>query len=265
MKKTLPLSLMIFSFLLFGCSKHQFVFVEGQQDYSYTNDFVIENDSVTIRYDFSGPNIPVNIKIFNKSQKPIYVDWKKSVAIIDGKRYNYWNDNITFEHSGSSFHGFTNSSFYGEGVLIKDERISFIPPNAFIETTRIMLQTVLFENLPLHNRQRLSFETEYGPVQAKKYTFSEVNSPLIFRSILTLSAKESFNDETHFETDFWVSEIVESPKNLLLLHQTNQNNIGVNNTSMIKKITGFGAAAKTAALLGVTTGLILLSPEGTIE
>jgi hypothetical protein len=120
----------------------------------------------------------------------------------------------------------------------------------------------LFENLSLDNRQHLSFTTEHGPVQVLKYTFSEVNSPLVFRSILTFSSKASFIEATPYETTFWFSEIVESPHNLLSKHQKHPGNFWVNHTAVILKVTDFEMTAEMAAILGATTGLLMLAPEG---
>ena len=48
MKKFVPLSLFFCSLFLFGCNKHQFVFIESVQDQSAGGGFITENDSLEI-------------------------------------------------------------------------------------------------------------------------------------------------------------------------------------------------------------------------
>jgi hypothetical protein len=119
----------------------------------------------------------------------------------------------------------------------------------------------------VEGRQRLKIASENGPIHVKRYSFPEENSPLSFRSLLTLSSKESFVDETIFEKTFWVSEIIESPVNILSAQQKGLNNgiRGINNTSTITKISSFGLAAGTITVIGATTGLLMLMPEGNVE
>lgn len=261
MKKTLLPAFVFFSLFLFGCNRHQYVFVQSQQTNNETGDYLIENDSLEIRYNFSGENIPVNIVVNNKSDKPVYIDWKKCVAIIDGKKYKYWNEVSTIEISGVNFN---NVYYYADGLIEKDERISYIPPRSYIETTRILLQTTIFKNLPDKSFQRFHVPSENGPVQVKQYDFSVENTPLLFRSILTFSSHESFTEETLYENTFWVSEIIESPHKNIFPHRKSQAN-GLINTSLITTKTRFGNIATAVTILGVSTGLIALSTMGDEE
>lgn len=266
MKKILLPFAFFCSMFLFGCNKHQFIFVEARQDHA-TGGFLTENDSLEIQYNFSGENIPVKITVKNKSEKPVYIDWKKSVVIIDGKKYDYWNDNSHIELSGNSYPLVYSVYTDAEGTIVKDERITYIAPRSYIETTRILLQTAEFVNLPENNFTHLSMRSENGPVKVKRYNFSEENSPLIFRSLLTLSSKETFTDETLFESTFWVSDILESPHKSLSLQQTTMDNGGniINNTSIISSKTKFGKSAGPMFLIGITTGLLYLASENATE
>lgn len=267
MKKILPLFAFLSSFFLFGCNQHQFIFIEPQQDQYATGGFKTENDSLEIRYNFSGENIPVKIKIKNKSEKPVYIDWKKSVVIIDGKKYNYWNENSHIELSSTSYPLFYNIYTDTEGTIEKDERITYIAPRSYIETTRIFLQTTEFELLPENNFRSMRMRSGNGSVKVKRYNFSEEDSPLIFRSLLTLSSKETFTDETLFESTFWVSDILESPSKSLPLQQPNEHGdeTDINYPSIISSKTEFGKAAGPITLIGLTTGLLYLASENTAE
>jgi hypothetical protein len=242
---------------------HQYVFIEGQN----VNDpllHVVENDSIQIKYDFSGHDIPVHIKITNKSEKPLYIDWKKSVAVIDGKKYNYWVDRSELNISGVTFPIYNSAISYADGEVWKDERISYIPPKSYIETTRIFLQSHFFNNLDKQEAQRFKLITVNGPVHSKRFNFSSADSPLTFRSLITVSSKESFSEETIYENSFYVSEIIESSHK----HRFSDNKYldipfrHMDNSSVLSKRTAFGKTAGTITILGISTGLVYLSTLG---
>lgn len=267
MKKIALLAVVFCNLFLFGCNKHQFIFIESQPIQNDKERLLTANDSLEIQYNFSGENIPIKITIKNKSEKPVYIDWKKSVVIIDGKKYDYWNENSHIELSGSSYPLVYSIHTNLDGTIIKDERITYIAPHSYIETTRIYLQTSEFSFLPENDIMQLSMHSQDGPVRVKQYNFTEENSPLIFRSLLTLSSKEISTDETLFESTFWVSKIVESPSKNLLLQPTDKNN-GESITyapSLISSKTEFGKTAGPISLLGITLGLIYLSAENGTE
>lgn len=259
MKKILPLLFISFSFIFYGCNKHQYVFVEGDQDYSYTNEYLIENDSLEILYNFSGNSVPVHIKVKNKSNKPLFIDWKKSAAVIDGKKYSYWNDDSNVEISG-----FGDVYFAADGSIVKEERITYVPPKSYIETTRIFLQTAFFKDLPERNLQHLKMSSENGPVKVKKYIFSEANSPLSFRSIITVSNQESFSKETMFDNTFWVAEVLESSHEKLIRRQhiNERDFTQLHHSSSLNSKTDVGKVGGTITLLSALVGLFYLSSEG---
>ena len=56
------------------------------------NDFVQENDSVRIIYNFYGEDAPVRITVFNKLDEPMYIDWQRSSLIIGDKAVSYYKE-----------------------------------------------------------------------------------------------------------------------------------------------------------------------------
>ena len=82
MKKNLLLQF-LFSAILFGsCSTYVQIYYLDSKDVSKVNeDFVFENDTVKISYFFWAKRGVIAFEIFNKLDKPLYVDWKKSSYI----------------------------------------------------------------------------------------------------------------------------------------------------------------------------------------
>jgi len=59
--------------------------------------YVFENDTVRIVYYFWNEDGIMAFNIYNKSDKPIYVDWKKSTFITNSSKSNYWSDKTTIK------------------------------------------------------------------------------------------------------------------------------------------------------------------------
>ena len=243
------------AFFLFACSKHQFVFMDSHSFESKNPPFLIKNDSLEITYNFAGGNIPVNITVKNTSDKPIYIDWKKSAAIIDERKYSYWEE-ISYLNASGATYGW---DVYVDGTIIKDERKTYIPPHSYVESTRINLQEVFFEEFQASNSTKIIVPSDEGNIQVKKYDFTQENSPFKFRSILTLSSDESFTTETAFDTEFWVAQIIESPVKELYLDRETLHSMGLSENSIISKRTGFGKTMGTITTLGAVTTLLWLS------
>ncbi len=204
--------MLVIGTLLSSCVRYQYVALTSEQPLNASNEFVTENDTLLIKYNFAGDNCPVTIHVYNKSAKPIYVDWKKSALIIEGRKYDYWQEVSHFDGSGSTTTQGSTPYAYTDikGSAIKDERITFIPPRSYIESRRMNLQRDFFEKMPQSERKKANVPVNGGTISATKYEFTPEDTPLEFRSLVTISSTESFSQETYYESNFWVSEIVES-------------------------------------------------------
>ena len=54
--------------------------------------YTFENDSIKIIYNFWKNKGLLSFSIYNKLNKPVYVDWKKSSYINNSIKRNYWED-----------------------------------------------------------------------------------------------------------------------------------------------------------------------------
>ncbi len=197
--------------LLSGCYTYHHVVVQSDATINGYQEHIIKNDSVELNYSFTGAGGPVNIMVYNHSEKPVYVDWKKSAMIIDGEKYNYWSEDIKIDASSSARiqeNSMFSTSISTEGVAYKDERISFIPPHSYIKSTRTDLDGFL-KHIPLENVENAK-KVKDGTNYITWYQFDEETSPVKFRSFLTLTNQENSTDETYVETPFWVKEVARS-------------------------------------------------------
>jgi hypothetical protein len=180
---------------------------------------VLDNDTLTLTYNFSSSRGLMHITLVNKLNRPLYVDWKRSSFIIGQNKLDYWYDVADVNLSGS----FVGSGLYRRygvgslnGTITKADPVGFIPPNTKIEKNDF----VVFPegNLLLKGQPEVSHKHPQAMPDTKKllvvrtFTYSEEQSPLTFRNYLTLSTDKDFNDEFHIDTQFWASDVQVLPK-----------------------------------------------------
>jgi hypothetical protein len=161
--------------------------------------------------------------IYNKLEKPLYLDWKKSSYIDNSNKLNYWVDEeITKSLAtyGSYYYngpllqpGFAVSASASLGISTtqKIERISFIPPNSFCYRSQFYILPV--SKFALQNNSKLTIVQRNDKPKKKTKVFTrnylKDNSPLVFRNFLTFSSIEDFSKEFYVDNEFYVSCIKE--------------------------------------------------------
>lgn len=200
-----------FLVLFSSCWVYQHVSLQGNAPQNDKSEFVIENDSIAILYSFYGEGGPITINISNKLNQPLYVDWRKSALIINGQSFTLWKDQASLSAYTSSYSVMqddqvTHISGNIEGSIVKNDKVSFIPPHAKIVINSYSLYNGLF-NTPDQAGEKIKFFTADGyKRKATKYAFSEQTSPFNFRIFLSVSLDDNFKSPFQFDNNFWVSE-----------------------------------------------------------
>jgi len=260
MKTKIKIGLAAICFLsLTSCSKYYISTISSTNmpRNEKTGEFQVENDSVKISYGFAGENAPVKITVQNKLSVPVYVDWSKSSIIYQGKAISYVPEKIAFsadvstDYYNGKYLSFSDGKIKGE--MNSPKEITFIPPHSSIETTTLFLNTPLFKGLS----DSLYIEKEKvnasnGPIKVKARNFTRKNSPVVFRSYLTLFSKEGEAVKSFaFDKEFYISKSVKSivrPQNLV---EYSNNNPDVFHNS---KKTNYGKAMGAVAVVGIVAG-----------
>lgn len=211
-------SSLISLFFLTNCVEYQYVSLQSSLPQNEARSFTNENDTASITYSFSGNNCPVNIEVYNKLNVPIYVDWRRSSLIINEETIPYWRDQQNFSSVGQGSEWRPNQyiSFQEQqtdGVIIREDAMSFIPPKSYVKVSPILVRSDLFE---------ISKDTEFrnvigrdGISHGKRYKFDQQNTPLSFRSYIAISATSDLSTLNYKDDTFWVSEITESSSEIL--------------------------------------------------
>ena len=218
----------LFVIILFASSCKQYVYVYEVKADQLTLDreiFVYSNDTIQIVYSFWKNFGEMTFVITNKSDKPLYIDWKKSTFIKNSTKFEYWEDIEIRKKKGTSTGSTFNSTYLNNlltpfnsisyGVysinsteyITRQERITFLPPETNIIRNDY---SILEQNIEL-NQERIKViqknDTYYKKGNVLFEDFSMNNSPLIFRNFLTLAFDEDFDEEFHIDNKFYISRV----------------------------------------------------------
>ncbi|PTQ98006.1 hypothetical protein C8P68_103165 [Mucilaginibacter yixingensis] len=182
-----------------------------------TGKFNVENDSVKITYSFSGKNAPINVAVYNKLNEPIYVDWKRSAYIIDKKAVSFSDRavkvNGTFDAATSRSTGASYTSGSLQATANLPENIMFIPPHAQVDKTLLEMapeQNRFIED-SLVTKVQINDQLTAEPFNARMAKFNKNNSPLFFKSYITMyTINNNIQKFMTYTNEFYVSETVES-------------------------------------------------------
>ena len=226
MKKILGLTMI--ALFLFGCNK-DYVQVFNTNSSIETDKegfYIYENDSVKIIYSFWEAKGLMTFSIFNKLNKPLYIDWRKSSYIDNSVKLNYWTDKEetktisnykNYVYTGPLLkpaYATSNTSGSTVSSTVKAERITFIPPTSFYYRSQFYILPISYFKL----FPKTNFENVARKDRPKKTTkiykadYTKESSPLIFRNFLTFSTTEDFKTEFYVDNEFYVEEILEMDK-----------------------------------------------------
>jgi hypothetical protein len=216
MKATLWFFLSIALFA--NCSRYQYGTISSslpKDDHGLIN---FENDTVRITYSFKGYNLPVQVKVFNKTSLPLTVHWDKSAIIFESRALPITTNGAHLEATVvmSTFAPAVQTYPWPQistsvasinGHITAPMTQAFIPPMAYTESTlHLQLGKV---RVPETQMERYTQQTPYGRKQFRRKQFAETESPVSFRSFITLSLGNTEGISFSVDNRFWVSEVYE--------------------------------------------------------
>ncbi|NML23061.1 hypothetical protein HHL16_19440 [Pseudoflavitalea sp. G-6-1-2] len=220
MKNLIPLLLLIVSFT--GCKSYQYISVNSTQLLRTGNDeFVAENDSVKITYNFNGKNLPVNIRVMNKLDKVMVIDWKRTSLIINDQSYSFFREEkVTRGRAETSTLALSRiaSSSYTEfrSVTQMPPDGETVPPKSFVTRSSQFVTDNFIEPAPGHpGFGKTKYSMPHGPrVRVRMASFEQSNSPLVIRTYLSMLIEEGGKIQTiPLEHNFYVSSLIRTDRN----------------------------------------------------
>lgn len=184
-------------------------------------DFLLENDSLWIAYCFKGENAPIQVTVFNKMNKPLYINWERSGVVINDVAYSYAGEQSAYSEEMFDLSGdpSTSSNYDITEVFAsqtRNEHFTTISPNKMVSRNVLRLN-VSFDNVNKKLYKDQNMGDKNGDVEkVKSANFSVEDSPLIFTSYLTTYTNES--NPLVYKQDFYISNLIKSksikPKDL---------------------------------------------------
>jgi hypothetical protein len=185
--------------------------------------FTYETDTLKITYSFWESKGVLSFAVYNKLDKPIFIDWKNSSFIYNDNKLNYWIDESQSTGSGY-YHGyFYHGPSIQPGITVmegiqnssistyKPEKITFIPPRSNYYRSQFYLWPIESFKMKF-NCQTNEVKRNDNP---KKMTiiysedFFYDNSPLRFRNYLAFSVTEDSKDYFYVDNQFYIKTIEE--------------------------------------------------------
>lgn len=208
----------LLAILLFtGCSRFtQVVYISPTSENIQTiNHFYqFENEDVKVVYWFWGEHGIMSFLLWNKTNLPMYIDWKKSALINNGKRESYYttryaNNYQTYGKTYSldwldifnEYYAINNHSKLNKESLVKGERITFIPPKSYITQAFYNLTANIYFDVNDHN-------TEVETMNFCKVYVSRSSKDISFRNFITYSFAENFSTENYIDNEFHLNKVV---------------------------------------------------------
>jgi capsular exopolysaccharide synthesis family protein len=105
---------------------------------------VCENDDIKVSYDMWGENGIMYFSLYNKTDKPMYIDWKRSVFIYNDWKNNYWVEKTTTESYLVPSGAGRNITYANKVSTVTAERVTFIPPKTYVS---VPMTYVIFNNI----------------------------------------------------------------------------------------------------------------------
>lgn len=204
-------------FLTTSCTTYYYSTVDAVSNYkdlkNEQGDFVFENDTVQVTYRFDGEEAPIRISVYNKTNTPLYVDWKRSALIVDEVATSYQSG--TIRPQGNSISSDRKEGLL-DGDLLLSKEVTFIPPYSRVEQSPFKLANFNFEKIrKLEYKKRhlqLSPDDNSSTIYVLDYT--PRNTPFYFSSYLTVYTEGkkigTLGSPMVFDQDFYISRLVKA-------------------------------------------------------
>lgn len=177
-------------------------------------DFIAERDSFQVSYWFKGYNAPIFINVYNKSDKPLYVDWNKSLLLRDSVPMLYRGTMDVV--SGDSDHVLEKVKIVnGQEIITLEDLgrlprdVSYIPPQSRVTFQSNGLSDFKYsESTNIHLKKGKTQDNSglWSDIQTSNFTNKK--TPLKFQSLLTLYNES--NKEISVLNNFYISSLIKT-------------------------------------------------------
>lgn len=215
--KTLNCFLTIIFWGLISCSPlvYQVVELKSETSTNSDNSVIFENSDLKVSYNFWSLGGQIGFTIYNKSDKPIYLDWDKTHLIYNGFSYEYWydiesNSQVSVSKSvsyGAGSSSYSSQSWWGVNAKKTVTNVEKSRPKKILEIpsqSSIYVQKFHLINEPYFT---CDFSFDKTPKDLIDVSFEKTNSPIVFRNYITYSLDQKCDSLKVMDNSFYASKI----------------------------------------------------------
>lgn len=194
---------------MLSCSRYTQIYETASSLPKNNNQYVFENDTLKITYNFWGNRGLFFYQIYNNLSQPIYIDWAQSSFVVNNNKFNYWIDQATTHSSGIAFnYSRLNYVTASRSTTVRPEQITFIAPHSFVSRSDFYIYNAA---VPISSCTEKIVHPEDQPsknIKAKCKSFTERNTPLVFRNFLTISVNNGFDHPFYIDNAFYIKGVM---------------------------------------------------------
>lgn len=179
--------------------------------------FIWETDTLSLMYSYNGYGGPLWLSITNKTDKPMYVNWKKSAIINWGYARSLYQPNVQMTGSFDATRVYRSTSGTLAGSFSLPEGMDFIPPHSNIsKNLDLFVFREAVNKSQLTGTPRTIREAKtVPPTIYQLYNFDQSSSPVQFKSYLTFVLDSDNAKEFAVSHAFYAREIMLANKSPL--------------------------------------------------
>ena len=211
----------LFILSLASCTSYNYITMDSPDiPLDRSKAFLWETDTITVAYQFGGEGGQMTVTVFNKSNQPLFVNWRKSAVIRDGMMVSLFNRSVIANGSMSTESyrsGSGQASGYSQFSVAFDvpEGIEFIPPQSGLSKTVASLQAINVNSfgVPLSVEKEKAVAADGMVTKFRRVYYADECSPFRFKTYLTLALGKNAENEFSVQHSFYVKEVIESTSN----------------------------------------------------
>lgn len=212
----LLLSALLLSFA--SCTSYHYITMDSTDiSLDRKNGFLWQTDTISVAYQFSGEGGLMTVTVFNKSNQPLYLNWKKSALINDGMTVSLFNRNVIANgviSTDSYLVGNIQTAGYSQFSVSFDlpEGIEFLPPQSGLSKTVITLQEISVNSIaiPAVVEQEKIRVADGIIAKFRQLQYADEYSPLRFKTYITLALGKNAENEFSVQHSFYAKEVLQS-------------------------------------------------------
>jgi len=198
-----------------SCTSYQYLTLDSPEvQKNDKKEFSWQNDTLRLTYNFHGEGGPVSLTVFNKTDKPLYVNWKKSALIRDSQAISLFNSNVqiggnvdSYSYGGKYFRATTGSLSASFDLPVG---VDLIPPGSYVNKNlqALVQPSAVYTDRFMDNTKPEKMTDFSGASYSyRRYSFDRGSSPLQFKSYLAFVLGDG-EKEFYVSHSFYAQEIL---------------------------------------------------------